>query len=141
MWEPMSARWTPRMQIPKKGTTWRQPPSRVLQSEDTGVSCTGLLSVPNRDLEVCVQCACTWKPEAEDIESRMRGAEPRSGGRGSCGWSWLAMVLEWQAKKSPLSSHRARSRGQFSQAHGGLEGAAGSLGGGVRNEEGDYGGS
>lgn len=29
-------------------------------------------------------------------------------GRGSCGQSWLVMVLEWQAKKkSPLSSHRA----------------------------------
>lgn len=71
----------------------------------------------------------------------MCGAEPRSGGRGSCGWSWLAMVLEWQAKKVPFHLTGHGSGGQFSQAHGGLEGAAGSLGGGVRNEEGDYGGS
>lgn len=51
------------------------------------------------------------------------------------------MVLEWQAKKkSPFISQGMGRGGQFSQARGGLEGAAGPLGGGVRSEEEDYGG-
>lgn len=48
------------------------------------------------------------------------------------------MVL---AKKVPFHLTGHGSSGQFSQAHGGLEGTAGSLGGGVRGEEGGYGGS
>lgn len=54
------------------------------------------------------------------------------------GWSWC---WNGRLKMSPFISQGMGSSGQFSQAHGGLEGAAGSLGGGVRWEEGDYGGS
>lgn len=35
----------------------------------------------------------------------MCGAEPSLGGRGSCGWYWLLMVLDHHAKKFHLTGH------------------------------------
>lgn len=93
--------------------------------KDTGVSCTGLLSPPNRDdLEggQCVVQKHAWKAE---------------GAMDGPGWSWC-----WNGrlkKKSPFISQGMGSSGQFSQAHRGLEGAAGSLGEGVRSKEEEYG--